>query len=240
MINLFLSGWAISCVRRVVVLLLFVPVYSIQAQAWKWAIGSNITQYQFKNSAGKPIDLLKRKSGLHLDIAHEQVLLDTVRLISKFSKSAIYFSQRPKISKFLNLFHYDLGLNYNQFNAIGDVQQIAFSYQTDYVGVSAGFGPRIPLIKGWSLQVSGRVMGQYLVAGQQLVDARYFDLLSEPQFKGLRLFSGVQVEVNKRVNAQVSAFAHVASYQTHYAKVTPTGTLDMAPMTLAMGIRLHQ
>lgn len=240
MIILFLRGWAICCVCSVVVLLLLIPIYSAHAQAWKWSIGSNITQYQFKNSAGKPVELLKPQSGLHLDIAHEQVLLDTVRLISKFSKSAIYFSQQPKIAKFLNLFHYDLGLNYNQFNAIGDVQQIAFSYQTDYVGVSAGFGPRIPLIKGWSIQVTGRMMGQYLVAGQQLVGSRYFDLLSEPQFKGLRLFSGVQIEVNKRVNAQVSAFAHVAMYQTHFSKVTPTGTLDMVPMTLAMGIRLHQ
>jgi hypothetical protein len=222
------------------VLILLVGLHTAQAQAWKWAIGSNITQYQFTNSAGKPVDLFKLQSGLHLDIAHEHVLLDTVRLISKFSKSAIYFSQRPKISKILNLFHYDLGLNYNQFNAIGDVQQIAFSYQTDYVGVSAGFGPKIPLIKGWSIQVTGRMMGQYLVSGQQLVGSRYFDLLSEPQFKGLRMFSGVQIEVNKRVNAQVSAFAHVASYQTHFSKVTPTGTLDMVPMTLAMGIRLHQ
>lgn len=240
MINLFLRGWAICCVRSVMVLFLFIRIYSAPAQAWKWAIGSNITQYQFTNSAGKPVDLFKLQSGLHLDIAHEHVLLDTVRLISKFSKSAIYFSQRPKISKFLNLFHYDLGLNYNQFNAIGDVQQIAFSYQTDYVGVSAGFGPRIPLIKGWSIQVTGRMMGQYLVSGQQLVGSRYFDLLSEPQFKGLRLFSGVQIEVNKRVNAQVSAFTHVASYQTLFSKVTSTGTLNMVPMTLAMGIRLHQ
>jgi hypothetical protein len=240
MINLFLRGWTIYCVRRAVVLLLFFPIYSAQAQAWKLAIGSNITQYQFKNSAGKPVDLLKRQSGLHLDIAHEHVLLDTVRLISKFSKSAIYFSQKPKIAKILSLFIYDLGINYNQFNAIGDVQQIAFSYQTDYLGVSAGIGPKISLYKGWSLQVTGRVMGQYLVAGQQLVGSRYFDLLLEPQFKGLRMFSGVQIEVIKQVNAQVGMFAHVASYQTHFSKVTPTGTLDMVPMTLAMGIRLYQ
>jgi hypothetical protein len=222
------------------VLILLVGLHAAQAQTWKWAIGSNITQYQFKNSAGKPVDLLKRQSGLHLDIAHEHVLLDTVRLISKFSKSAIYFSQKPKIARFLSHFIYDLGMNYNQFNAIGDVQQIAFSYQTDYVGVSAGFGPKISLYKGWSLQVTGRVMGQYLLAGQQLVGSRYFDLLLEPQFKGLRMFSGVQIEVIKQVNAQVGAFAHVASYQTHFSKVTPTGTLDMVPMTLAMGIRLHQ
>jgi hypothetical protein len=240
MINLFLRGWANYCVRGSMVLILLVGLHAAQAQTWKWAIGSNITQYQFKNSAGKPVDLLKLQSGLHLDIAHEHVLLDTVHLISKFSKSAIYFSQKPKIAKFLSFFKYDLGLNYNQFNAIGDVQQIAFSYQTDYVGVSAGFGPKISLYKGWSIQVTGRVMGQYLVAGQQLVGSRYFDLLLEPQFKGLRMFSGVQIEVIKQVNAQVGAFAHVASYQTHFSKVTPTGTLDIVPVTLAMGIRLLQ
>lgn len=240
MINLFLQGWTIYCVRSRVVLLLLLNIYTAQAQSWKWAIGSNITQYQFNNSAGKPIDLFKRQSGLHLEIAHEQVLLDTASLISRFSKSAIYFSQRPKLAKVLNLFQYDFGLNYNQFNAIGDVQQIAFSYETDYLGASAGFGPRIPLFKGWSVQLTGKVMGQYLVAGQQLVGSRYFDLLNEPQFNGVRMFRGVEIEVNKRVNAQVSAFVHVASYQTVFSKVTPTGRLDMAPMTLAMGIKLHQ
>lgn len=240
MINLFPRGWTIYCVRSRMVLFLLLNIYTAQAQSWKWAIGSNITQYQFKNSAGKPIDLLKRQSGLHLEIAHEQVLLDTASLISRFSKSAIYFSQRPKLAKFLNLFHYDFGLNYNQFNAIGDAQQIAFSYQTDYVGITAGFGPRIPLYKGWSVQLTGKVMGQYLVAGQQLVGSRYFDLVSEPQFNGVRMFRGVEIEVNKRVNAQVSAFVHVASYQTVFSKVTPTGRLDMAPTTLAMGIKLHQ
>lgn len=54
------------------------------------------------------------------------------------------------------------------------------------------------------------------------------------------MFRGLEIEVNKRVNAQVSAFVHVASYQTVFSKVTPTGRLDMAPMTLAMGIKLHQ
>jgi hypothetical protein len=222
------------------VLILLVGLHTAQAQTWKWAIGSNITQYQFKNSAGQSADLFKKQSGLHLDVAYEHVLLDTVRLISKFSKSAIYFSQRPKIAKILSLFIYDLGINYNQFNAIGDVQQIIFSYQTDYVGVSAGIGPKISLYKGWSIQVTGRVMGQYLVAGQQLLGSRYFDLLDEPQFNGVRFFQGVQMEVTKQVNAQVGAFAHVASFQTLFSKATPTGTLDMVPMTLAMGIRLHQ
>lgn len=240
MIHLFQRGWAIYCVRGIVVLSLLISLYSVQAQTWKWAIGSNITQYQFKNSAGKSADLFKKQSGLHLDLTYEHVLLDTVRLISKFSKSAIYFSQRPRISKFINRFNYDIGLNYNQFNAIGDVQQIAFSYQTDYVGVSAGFGPKISLYKGWSIQVTGRVMGLYLLAGQQLVGSRYFDLLDEPQFNGVRFFQGVQIEVTKQVNAQVGAFAHVASFQTLFSKATPTGTLDMVPMTLAMGIRLHQ
>jgi hypothetical protein len=222
------------------VLILLVGLHTTQAQTWKWAIGSNITQYQFKNSTGQSADLFKKQSGLHLDVAYEHVLLDTVRLISKFSKSAIYFSQRPKIAKISSLFIYDLGINYNQFNAIGDVQQIAFSYQTDYVGASAGIGPKISLLKGWSIQVTGRVMGQYLVSGQQLLGSRYFDLLDEPQFNGVRFFQGVQIEVTKQVNAQVGAFVHVASFQTLFSKATPTGTLDMVPMTLAMGIRLHQ
>ena len=110
--------------------------FSGQAQSYKWSIGSAITHYQFQNSKGLAIEWMKPSSGLHVEVSHENALIDTVRLISKFSKSALFFNNHPKLAKTLSHLNYAIGLNYHQLNAIGDVRQIAFSYQTDSVGLS--------------------------------------------------------------------------------------------------------
>jgi hypothetical protein len=46
---------------------------------------------------------------------------------------AIYLGQNPKVAKLLSLINYDLGLQFTQLNAVGDIQNNAFSYQTDYI-----------------------------------------------------------------------------------------------------------
>lgn len=75
-------------------------VSSLSAQTWNFEAGNNITRYVFTNSAGNNPDFLKSSSGLHLSLSREN-----------------------KISK---AFVYDLGLAYNQYNNVGDVQNIPF------------------------------------------------------------------------------------------------------------------
>ena len=76
-------------------------VTSLQAQTWNFETGNNITRYVFTNSTGANPDFLKSSSGLHLALSREN-----------------------KISK---AFVYDLGLAYNQYNNVGDVQNIPFA-----------------------------------------------------------------------------------------------------------------
>jgi len=82
--------------------LLFVSAIATStfSQTWNFEAGNNITRYVFTNSAGNNPDFLKSSSGLHLSLSREN-----------------------KISK---AFVYDLGLAYNQYNNVGDVQNIPF------------------------------------------------------------------------------------------------------------------
>ncbi|WP_395766962.1 hypothetical protein [Aquirufa sp.] len=210
------------------------------AQSWKWSLGSAITHYQFENSKGAQIDWMKPSSGLYVELAQERVLIDTVRLISKFSKSAIYFSNRPKIAKALSYLHYALGVNYHQLNAIGDVQKIAFAYQTDFIGFSAAFGPKFALYRGWNVGLAGVVMGQQLIAGNQLLSSQYYDLTQDKQFNSFKIFAGYQVELSKVVSPNVRAFAQVRRTASLFSPQTLTGKLDLLPMTISMGISLNR
>jgi len=239
MINSSISAEA----RRVFWLTLFVCMLvslMTQAQSWKWSIGPSLTNYQFQNSKGLAVDGMKPSSGLYVELDQERVLLDTVRLISRLSKNAIYFSNHPRLKSVLSYLHYAVGLNYHQLNSIGDIQQISFSYQTDFIGFSTEFGPRIPIYKGWSLGLSGVLMGMQLIAGNQFLSSRYYTLREDPQFNSVKIFGGYEVEIAKEVSQKVRVFARFRRTSTLSSPQTPTGRLDLQPSTFSMGISLSR
>ena len=211
-----------------------------QAQSWKWSIGPSLTNYKFQNSKGIAVHGMKPSAGLHVELNQERKLLDTVRLISRFSNNAIYFSNHLGLMKALSYLHYGIGLNYNQMNAIGDIQQISFSYQTDFIGLSAEFGPRIPIYKGWNLGISGVLTGMQLISGNQLLASRYYSLQDDSQFNTLKLFGGFQVEISKEVSPTVRAFTNIRRTSTLFSPQTPTGKLDLQPLSISMGICLSR
>jgi hypothetical protein len=217
----------------------FAP-FLAQGQSWKWSLGPTLTNYQFRNSKGNAVHGMKPSAGLHVELNQERVVLDTVRLISKFSNNAIYFSNHPGLMKALSYLHYCIGLNYDQLNAIGDIQQISFSYQTDFLGFSAEFGPRIPVYKGWNLGVSGVLTGMQLISGHQMLASRYYSLQADRQFNTSKVFGGFQVEISKEVSPTVRAFTNIRLTSTLFSPQTPTGKLDLQPLSISMGISLSR
>ncbi|MFN5332584.1 MAG: hypothetical protein ACK5B5_07750, partial [Bacteroidota bacterium] len=115
-------------IRILFLFLLSLPAYS---QSYQVSVGSNLTNYLFVNSASTNPANLRAASGMHLSLHREAAIS--------------------------NDFYYDLGINYNQFNTVGDVQNIPMSYHTDFIGLGAAIGPHIKLGKTTSLVVKGRV-----------------------------------------------------------------------------------
>jgi len=193
-----------------ILLLLLVSISSL-AQSYKFSVGSNITSYVFTNSAGVNPSFLRPASGMHLSLSRE----------SKLSKS----------------FLVDYGITYNQFNNVGDVQNIPFSYATDFIGLGAGIGPKLSLGKGIALVAKANVAASTMVNGNQFLLNHYVDLSSDSQFSSLRTMYGYSFELSKQINPQIGAFAkyqHLDSYNFG------SSTLNFIPSTFSIGLSLSK
>jgi hypothetical protein len=195
--------------------LLSIPAYS---QSYQVSVGSNLTSYLFVNSASTNPANMRPASGMHLSINREKALS--------------------------NDFFFDLGLSYNQFNTVGDVQNIPMSYTTDFVGLVAGIGPHIKLGKTTSLVVKGRVSAVKMINGNQMLLNRYIDLADDEQFNSIRTMYGLSLELRKQINPQVSTFVSY-QYLTSYKQfIEPNkigkSTINFIPTTFSIGLVLSK
>ncbi|MFA9199490.1 MAG: hypothetical protein ACEQSO_08645, partial [Aquirufa sp.] len=183
-------------------------ISSLQAQTWNFESGNNITRYVFTNSAGNNPDFLKSSSGLHLALSREN-----------------------KLSK---VFVYDLGLAYNQYNNVGDVQNIPFSYQADFMGLTGGIGPSYTGLHGLTVSAKASAAVQTLINGTQFLQNRYLDLSDDDQFSGLKFSVGFTLSITKKVNDQLSVYT---SFQHLDTNTFGSSTLNFVPSTFSFGLK---
>ena len=182
---------------------------SINAQTWNFEAGNNITRYVFTNLAGNNPDFLKSSSGLHLALSRE----------NKLSKTFVY----------------DLGLAYNQYNNVGDVQNIPFSYQADFMGLTGGIGPSYTGLQGLTVAAKASAAVQTLVNGTRFLQNRYLDLADDDQFSGLKFSVGFTLSITKKVNNQMSVYT---SFQHLDTNTFGSSTLNFIPATLNFGLKI--
>lgn len=196
--------------RLGIIFLFFLSISSF-AQTYKLAVGSNITSYVFTNSAGSNPSFLKPASGLHLALSRES-----------------------SVSK---VFLLDFGIQYNQFDNVGDVQNIPFSYATDFIGLQGGIGPRLKLGNGIALITKLNASVSKLVNGNQFLLNQYIDLSGDKQFNSLRTMLGYSFELSKQVNPQVGVFV---KYQHSDSYNFGSSTLNIIPSTISIGLCLSK
>jgi len=192
-------------------LLLFFLSTSCYAQSYKLVVGSNITTYVFTNSAGSNPTFLRPASGLHVALSRES-----------------------SISK---VFLLDFGILYNQFNNVGDVQNIPISYSTDFIGFQGGIGPRLKLGNGIALTSKLNASVSKLVNGNQFLLNHYVDLSGDDQFNSLRTMLGYSFELSKQVNPQIGVFV---KYQHSDSYNFGSSTLNFIPSTFSLGLSLSK
>jgi len=195
--------------NKIALLLLFF-VSSVSAQTWNISFGSNTTKYVFTNSQGVNPSFMKPSSGLHLSLGYEKPL--TKR------------------------FQYDIGLAYSQFNAVGDVQNIPFSYQTDFMGLSGGIGPKLEFRNDFTLMLKARAAVQKMINGNQFLQNRYVDLSEDDQFTSARFFVGFSLELEKKVNSNLYVYTQ---YQHVDTNTFGTSSLNFVPSTVSFGIKIQ-
>lgn len=179
------------------------------AQSWNFETGNNSTRYVFTNSAGAIPDFLKPSSGLHLALSRE--------------------------NKISNTFFYEVGMAYNQYNSVGDTQNIPFSYQADFIGITGGIGPSYTGLNGLTISAKGSGAIQTLLNGTQFLQNHYVDLAGDSQFSGLKVSIGYTISIAKKVNDQMSVFT---SFQHLDTNLFGKSTLSFVPTTFSFGLKI--
>ncbi len=224
--------------------LLSIVSLQIQAQHWKWTVGLNSTEYQYKSSTGDVIDYIKPLGGMHASFRFNKELIDTTDLISKFSKTAIFFGNHQKLAKIASLFRYELGLNINQFNATGDIQNIILNYQTNFVGLHAAFGPEVKVYKGFSIALQGNLGAQKLFTGVQSQISTNkninYNLADNENFNPIHVMLGYNIEVHKLLTEKTSVFISYQKNSTLHGWSAGKPSLNFTPTTLSIGLKISK
>ncbi len=216
----------------------------IQAQHWKWTVGLNSTDYQYKSSTGDVIDYIKPLGGMHASFQYNKELVDTTDLISKFSKTAIFFGNHQKLAKIASLFRYELGVNINQFNATGDIQNIILNYQTNFIGLHAAFGPELKIYKGFSIAVQGNLGAQKLFTGVQTQISNSkninYNLADNENFSPIHMMLGYNIEIHKLLTDKTSMFISYQKNTTLHGWTEGKPSLNFTPTSLSIGLKISK
>ena len=230
-----------NLLSRGFVILLFCVYNTIPAKAqhFKLTQGIAITQFNYQNEQGQNVQGLKSGSGLAFALAfHKASLVDSAKYKLDQTPFAIYLGQNPKVAKLLSLINYDLGLQFTQLNAVGDIKNNAFSYQTDYIGLHGKLGVRIPLPWKFSLNLQGIASVNKIVHGNQLLINRYIDLTEDAQFAQIKMMAGYGAEFEKRFSDKLVGIFSYQQTQTLNSNPVGQSTLHFKPTMFSVGIRL--
>jgi hypothetical protein len=221
------------------ILILCLITWPSKAQQFKLTQGVAITQFNYQNDQGQNIQGLKSGSGLAFALAfHKARLVDSAKYKLEQTPFAIYLGQNPKVAQLLSMFNYDVGLQFTQLNAVGDIQNNAFSYQTDYLGIQSKFGLRIPLPAKFSLNLQGIASVDKIVHGNQLLMNHYVDLTEDAQFAQLKIMAGYGAEFEKKFSDKLVGFFSYQQTQTLNSNPVGQSTLHFKPSVFSVGIRL--
>ena len=234
-----ISNSSTSSTRGLFVSFIFLLIFGqAKAQQFKLNQGIALTEFNYQNDQGQPFQGLKRGSGLAFQLSyHKASLVDSSKYKLEQSPFAIYLGQNPKIARLLSMINYDLGIQFNQLNAVGDIQNTAFSYQTDYLGLQGKLGLRIKLPFACSLNLQGIASVNKIVHGNQLLLNRYVDLTEDPQFSQVKIMAGYGAELERLFSGKVAGFMAYQQSQTINSNPVGLSTLNFSPSIFSIGIR---
>lgn len=124
--------------------------------------GGNVSNFQYKNSAGIPLDNLQSTSKFHFGIANRYPL----------NRGA---------------FHFTYGASWNNYGAIGSDQRLDnfFEWDLSYAGISVGIDAKFIEVQDFSIAFSGSIGSEYLIRGTQTINNQAFDIRQSEEYNPL-------------------------------------------------------
>jgi len=224
-----------------VILLLLFSTFSSFSQQIKLSQGLSFTTYDYVNNQGQSITSLKSGSGIAFQISvHKPKLVDLAKFQVSQKPFAIYLSKNKLMAKALSYMNYDVGAQFTQLNAVGDIPPTAFSYQTDFLGVFGKLGVRVPLPYQVAINLQGILSVNKIAHGNQLLGNRYLDLTIDPQFSGVKIIAGYGFEIEKSFTDKLVGHFSYQNGQTMGVSPVNNSTLNFAPAIFSVGLRINK
>ena len=205
---------------------------------WKLGLGNSVTRYKFFDSKGLPVTFLKQGSGNSIFISKESAVIDTSYFIGQTTERAVYFLNHELLTKLLTHVTYELGLNFNQYNSVGDFQKIPINYQTNYLGILAGVGPYTHVLNGFYLSIKTTISLQKIVQGTQQLNNQFVDLMEEPEFNRIKIFLGYSATLTKNLANGLSLFVQVQQSQSYHKWVEGQQNLNFSALNFSFGLKI--
>ena len=213
-----------------------------QGKNWNISFGSNITSYNYISKKGLAVDYLKPSSGLSFAMGFDKIIIDSMAIMGQSSSSSQFFWSHKTLAKILTQMEWGAKVTLNQFNAVGDFQNMAFDYQTNYLGVQVGIGTFQNLGKDWTIRLKGYLAPQYLVQGNQRLNestgVSYYDLRNDNSFKNTQVFLGYGITLEKQIKDQLSFFMEACNQRTFKGRKDGEVSLNFNATQLNFGIKI--
>ena len=141
--------------------------FTSAAQDWNYQMGINSSNFNYLSPSGIAQNSFQPDAGLHLSVQRSNRIIDSAKTPSHFLRKLVY----------------QVGLSINQFNSLGETQNIPFSYSSTYVGLQLGIGMKSRLGRGFSLHYRSLVQLHKLLVGSQKMGNQVFNLQANKQFE---------------------------------------------------------
>ena len=221
--------------------LFIICTFSSFGQQIKLSQGLSFTTYDYVNNQGQSITSLKSGSGIAFQISlHKPRLVDLAKYQVSQKPFAIYLTKNKLLAKALSYMNYDVGAQFTQLNAVGDIPPTAFSYQTDFLGVFGKLGVRVPLPYQVAINLQGILSVNKIAHGNQLLGNRFLDLTIDPQFSGIKIIAGYGFEIEKSFTDKLVGHFSYQKGQTMGVSPVNNSTLNFAPALFSVGLRINK
>jgi hypothetical protein len=167
----------------------------LKAEDWSYQMGINSTRFRYLSPSGLSQNSFQPDAGIHLSILRSDRLINPARTKSKFLKKLTY----------------QLGLSINQFNTVGETQNIPFSYTSNFIGIKLGIGSKTKLGRGLNLAYRGDLQMNKFVIGSQKMGNEVFNLRGNSQFDRVQWLLGGEIKLSKEINTQVATFIFLSN-----------------------------
>ena len=191
------------------------------AQDWNYKMGINSSNFNYLSPSGIAQNSFQPDAGLHLSVQRLNRLIDSAKTHSHF----------------LRKLDYQVGLSINQFNSLGETQNILFSYSSTYVGLPVGISMKSRLGRGFSLQYGSLIQLHKLLIGSQKMGNQLFNLQANKQFDRILFQLGGEVKLAKQVNSQTALFAYLSNSWQLNSIQQDGSDFAINPMSFGFGIQ---